>query len=763
VFDGSTHRRCYRPTNLLLISLLAATLSLVLLLRGVEVSKASEPSLPDGRAWEMVSPLDKNGGGIAGTSEVRPEFPGIAGHLFEAGVAQISTDGQRATYVSVTSFAQPHGSPSGSQYISARNGGRGWSMQNISTPTSSQAYTIDGWGTPFRAFSPDLSSGLISGGDGREEGVGVESSPLAPGAPPGYEDYYLDGIPGGALQPLMTHAPSSPPDQFAFEFLGSTPNLDHVVLSATSSPGESEAGEGAELQLYEWTQASGRFEQVSVLPDGTASTESGSVLGGTNNANTGQAISEDGSRVIWTQELGGSLYVREGLGTGHARTVQADAPAGGGLYLTASSDGSKVFFADLNRLTGDSTAGGASGRGDLYQFEPATGEAGRLVDLTVDHVDPGGAEVQGVLGASADGSYLYFVANGVLATGATPGNCAVGASPPGAVCNLYLWHEGEIRFIATLSGDDEEGTERNWLGVAHDWSPFLELRTARVSRDGSRVVFMSQEPLRSANFPEGYDNTVRGSASCGENAFGNSLPAQCEEVFVYEAATSRLTCASCDPSGARPTGASSIPGATPFQLNRAQYQPRNLSEGDAAGRVFFDSGDGLVPADTNGAEDVYEYEDGHVYLLTGGKHPQGASFVDASANGNDVLFVTRAQLVPQDTDQLVDLYDVRAPHEPGEAVGFPVAPQPAPCQGEDCFPAAAGEPPSAGPSSSVFAGPGNAVAAPKRAVKKPKHKKKPRKRHAKRVKSRARARHTSARRAHTARIATGALRGGAGS
>ena len=698
----------------------------------------------------MVSPLDKNGGGIAGISETRPAFPGIAGHVFEGGVAQISMDGQHATYVAITSFAGPRGSPGASQYVSARDGDAGWVVHNITTPTNNQAYSIDGLGGPFRAFTPDLSSGLLSGGNGREEGIGVENPPLAPGAPADYENFYLDDIPGGPLQMLMTHAPSRPPGEFAFEFSGSTPNLDHIVLSA-SAPPEGGEGEGAELQLYEWDRVSGAFQPVSVLPSGVAAGEAGSVLGGFGGSDAEHAISEDGSRVVWTQGLERSLYVREGLGTGHARTVQADAPAGGGVFLTASTDDSKVFFADLNRLTGGSTAGGASGFGDLYMFEPAVGESGRVADLTVDHVDAGGAEVQGVLGASADGSSVYFVANGVLAAGATSGNCSAGISPSGALCNLYLWHEGEVRFIATLSGDDEEGFQRSWLGVANDWSPALGLRTARVSEDGSRAVFMSQEPLRTSNFPEGYDNTVRNGSSCGENTFGNPLPASCEEVFVYEAATDRLTCVSCEPDGTRPVGPSSIPGATSFRVNRAQYQSRVLSEegeGKALGRVFFDSGDGIVPSDTNGAEDVYEYEAGAPHLISDGRHPQGASFVDASGNGDDVLFVTRAQLVPQDTDQLVDLYDARAPHVPGEAVGFPAPPAPVACEGEDCRAPARAAPGATVPSSLIFAGPGNAAAAaPTSVVKK---KPKPKKKHKAKKKAkgshgkRAKARRTSA-------------------
>src|SRR6202140_5285554 len=305
-----------------------------------------------------------------------------------------------------------------------------------------QIYGVAGHGTPYRAFSSDLSAGLVYGG-ARGPSLGLKhpvESPSLAGAPAGYENYYLYGIPAGGLQPLLTHAPDMLPEEFALLFLGGTPDLSHVVVASSAAL---KAGEetGKSPEMYEWDRSTGVFQPVSVLPDGTpVSSQTG--LGGKNVGEGAQAISEDGTRGVWTG--GPALYVREDIGTSSARTVQIDAPAGHGTFLTASSDGSRGFFADTNRLTADSTARGSlpgdrPSLGDLYLFEPGVGVGGRLVDLTVDHGDMGGAEVQGVLGASADGSYVYFVANGVLNSGATPGNCTGGTSPPGAVCNLYLW------------------------------------------------------------------------------------------------------------------------------------------------------------------------------------------------------------------------------------------------------------------------------------------------------------------------------------
>ena len=85
-------------------------------------------------------------------------------------------------------------------------------------------------------------------------------------------------------------------------------------------------------------------------------------------------------------------------------------------------------------------------------------------------------------------------------------------------------------------------------------------------------------------------------------------------------------------------------------------QPRWVSEN---GQVFFDSLNGIVPEDTNATQNVYEYEDGHVYLISSPTSPYPSYFDDASPSGNDVFFTTYARLVGQDADELPDLYDAR--------------------------------------------------------------------------------------------------------
>src|SRR5262249_33189799 len=133
--------------------------------------------------------------------------------------------------------------------------------------------------------------------------------------------------------------------------------------------------------------------------------------------------------------------------------------------------------------------------------------------------------------------------NGVLGSGAwragaKPGNC-VGDHQAAETCSLYVEHYDsqtkawqEPRFIATLSGDDEH----SWLAEVEGE---LERLSARVSPNGRYLAFVANRSLT------GYDN---------RDANPDAHEARDQEVFLYDAGENRLSCASCDPSGARPHG-----------------------------------------------------------------------------------------------------------------------------------------------------------------------------------------------------------------
>ena len=112
------------------------------------------------------------------------------------------------------------------------------------------------------------------------------------------------------------------------------------------------------------------------------------------------------------------------------------------MFWTASTDGSRAFFTDESRLTGEALAGSGV---NLYELEV---EGEHLVDLTGGHARAG---VLGVLGASEDGSVVYFVAEGAL-TGSEE-NAAGQAAVEGGD-NLYVYQAGAarpLRFLGSLS------------------------------------------------------------------------------------------------------------------------------------------------------------------------------------------------------------------------------------------------------------------------------------------------------------------------
>jgi hypothetical protein len=335
---------------------------------------------------------------------------------------------------------------------------------------------------------------------------------------------------------------------------------------------------------------------------------------------------------------------------------------------------------------------------DLYRYDAGNGE---LSDLSPDPGEANGAEVLGVLGIAADGSRVYFAANGVL-TGepnergetAQPGTCSEEAGAGGS-CNLYLAGGGTIQFIARLEtgGDPAESDAANWAATPTGsfFSPSFQ-QAARVSADGTTLLFRSRRQL---------------------TAYAD---AGTPELYLFRLGGPGVTCVSCDPGGGAPAGPPSLGTIFPpteFGRRPAAARTRNLSADGT--RVFFESVDPLVEADRNGeggcppvgfprqgfpaCQDVYEWEAagvgscaaasadaGCLYLLSGARPDRPALLADASADGDEVFFFSAVPLLDQDRDELFDVYDARV--EGGLAAQAVAA---AGCSGEACRP-----PPSGG-------------------------------------------------------------------
>jgi hypothetical protein len=582
------------------------------------------PLLPDGRGWEMVSPVDKNGGGIA-----TPES------IAEGGTLQAAVQGGSATYSSASSFAGGQGAPPASQYISTRNSG-GWSTQNITTPIFSGSYDIAKGGAPYRLFSTDLARSLLLNGKGcRGEATGCPvPNPTLPGtdAPAGFQNYYLRTSSNGGFEALLgpseTGLSGQSASQFEVTLAGASEDLTHVVLSSCAKLTASAiSGCPGQANLYEF--AGGALKQLNASPGATIAAQSAN------------AVSTDGFRVYFYEA--GNLFVRDG-----ATLKRADQGAGGGgTFQLASADGSIAYFTKA---------------GDLYRFNATTSTATKLTSS---------ADVQGVLGAGANGANLYYLRTGGLY------RCTAANTAAANGCDAAT---------KIAAGAD-----------ASDYPPATG--TSRVTADGSKLLFVSTTSLEDHN-GNTYDNTDLGSGEPDS------------QVYLYDASLG-ITCVSCNPTNGRPIGPSSIPGAVKNGAGLMGYKPRVLVDGGK--RVFFDSGDALVPTDTNtqgaggaGVPDPYQWEvqgeggctraDGCASILSSGRDSTPSLFADASTDGSDAYFLTGSSLVGKDPGA-IDLYDARI------GGGFGEAGEGIPCEGDSCqaLPAEPTEP----TLTTLLSGPGN--------------------------------------------------------
>ena len=706
-------------------------------------------SLPDCRAYELVTPAQKNAAMIdeLALDDVSP---------------QIARDGRRVVTASTQCLADPEAcvairGSEGDPYEFTRTPA-GWTAQGLAP--SAAGYESNSW------FALNGNGSALF---------------LAPSAPESQTDDWLARSEDGTLTnigPLGEHAGEPPfaplpPDYEARAEKGTiaTADLSHVVY-ATRVPvwGFDETQEES-ASLYEYAGAARAALQVDV-EGGFESHRLIGTCGATyGNPEIGEkkgddSLSGDGRVVFFTvfghdekaackgsAPVVDELYVRvDGEEPGLARSVaiSVDPPVGScgrepcvknatsGLedarFEGASADGSGVFFTDTQQLTeaASQSSGSAvtgcwklSGPGGCNLYESycpgcqeltAGQEAGRrgLVDVseTNEHTSVvGGPRVQGVVAVSEDGSHVYFVAKGVLTGGEENENHE--RAEDGAE-NLYVYAEGRRAFIAQLSAkvaktDQEERRldEGEW---AAGW-----LR-ANVTPDGRFLVFTSTRALT------GDDTRAEGPA----------------QVYEYDSVSGRLVRVSVGEDGYDDDGnggegdasivpagntvdAATVPVRTdPTMSDDGQFvffqSPVALTKG-ALNDVRVPGGGNSQPLDEGFAQNVYEYHDGQVYLISDGADvtdtPGGDSedllmpveLFGADAEGGNVFFATFDSLVPEDTDTQRDFYDARVCSE-AEPCSAPAVGPPPSCDGEECQ-GAPSAPPVFGVAGGTFDGPGN--------------------------------------------------------
>jgi hypothetical protein len=630
---------------------------------------AEAPTLPDERAYELVSPAQKHGG------EVIPAYPGRAscgpeckpGAVGESFPQQSSPDGEAVVYMGFP-FSFGGGAVTFNEYLSRRDGKAGWQ-----TTTLSPVLTRRSVGQGYLAFDAGLNKDLL-----------YQDTPvLTPDAPSGYANLYSQSTTTpSALTPLLGNAPPNRTPESGGEgleltYAGASSDLSRIFFEANDALTEETPfapaavdGGAKKYNLYEWFE--GQLRLVNVAP-GNATSTPGAAFGsggrleklagaaGGTGANpfptvVTNAISKDGSRVFWSDEAG-QLYVRE---DGES-TRQIPDP---GFFLSANPEGSEVLLSN----------------GHLYDLETEA-----TTDLT-----EGKGGFRGISGQSEDLSHIYFVDTEVLDE--TPNG--QGDRAEAGKDNLYSWKEGSSSYVATLASGDLSSS-----GIG-SWAPSPTYRTAEASPDGRWLAFLSEAQ------PTGYDNVGACKFDPVKQRYAPSAP--CDEAYLYDSAAGKLICVSCNPSGASPLGPTRLTQL--FQAPGSFPQPRYLTD---EGRLYFDSADSLTPFDTNeGVEDVYQYEPegvgtctkegGCVALISAGHEAVDSNLLGIDASGENVFFTSRDQLTLKDKDELVDLYDAR------ERGGIPSETETSrvECQGEACQPVYTA-PNDPTPASSSFEGAGN--------------------------------------------------------
>jgi hypothetical protein len=625
------------------------------------------PVEPSNRKYELVSPPDKNFGGV----DFAP--------LFKAATAP---DGEAADFCTASGLpTDPPGQVTGacSNYIS-RRAASGWET-NAMNPYACSVFSVEGMQS---MPTLNLDYALV--------GVPMQSEfcsipTLAPGAPSTGEGFALyrenllaDPFSFKSLAPLSTGV--------QMVISGNRPSTSddasHVVYPSDARQ-TTDAPAGVEKMLFDWHE-----DSISLVSRDTAGqpfmTSSNVPVDSMN------GISASGDRIFFQNPVATGfsasvcldaceIYMRENAAVTHWVSEQECSPAcpddsAKDLFLKASLDGSKAFFRSKAKLVdADSQAGF-----DLYRYansaNPAIDKNLTLVSKDHEPADGNAAEVEGVLGASDEGDVVYYVASGQIIAG----------EPTAGGPKVYRWRwnggSPTTDYLATLvqkGSDFSGGGDHLWFGEGE--RPLVRL----VTSDGKYLLVQTVVQL---------DPVVdRDSDS---------------DVYRWGAAEG-WTCASCQDPGAPSAGRATFNGTDPSGINGIAglgmaNQELRIVMSDDGERIFFTAKDALVPADSNGAkEDVYEWHDGDLSMISNGLDTKDVVLIGASSSGRDVFFITYEKFVGWDTDANTDVYDARV------GGGFPEPPpRPPICQSTDeCRGPFTSPPPATGAGTPQFQGPGN--------------------------------------------------------
>lgn len=661
----------------LLTTFLSIALALLLALAGDASAAEGCPNagfrtgpsaaLPDCRAYELVTPAEKNGarvivdnGGVQG--------PGTGGGIAADGESvRLHAEGAFAGAESLSGVF-----PAGI-YL-ARRTSSGWATASLDPPASRFLIVTSGeFGEEVPSSLGNAAVWLMRGASQPENSIGL----------------YLVGLDGAPLEvgpALPPTAPNEEPFQLTedIRWKGVSADGSRVFFTLTKAYWPFETAEnrqpGTASPLLEYVGTGNREPlQVGVDDEGKPVDECpAQAIGGQshndsfNSPWTQNAVSANGEVVFFTDLCKFQLFARVENGLPGAHTVAISEPTkadcagcaaegmtGSGSFDGASEDGSKVFFTRSMKV-------GSNTYENVYEYDFDAPEGQRVIrvtsgDGTVAEPSP---ELRGVVQVSPDGTHVYFVAGGVLTTNR---NYAGLSAQPGAN-NLYLYERdaqypgGRTVFIATLAPSDSElwGAKSANSDVTPDGRFLVFISHALLTADDSSAegqVFeydaQANTMVRVSKGQGGYDND--GNSNSREEPQIAYPSAYSLRQYVPAAYSERLTV--------------SADGSYVFFASPVALTPQALSFAplaQEAGRVAFN---------------VYEYRAGNVYLISDGQDTSEASalpLVGTDPSGRDVLLNTTDPLVAQDQDGNVDVYDARIDG------GFPAPPSPAECAGDAC-------------------------------------------------------------------------------
>jgi hypothetical protein len=688
--------------------------------------------LPDCRAYEMVSPLYKQGANATLTTAGIPVAP----------------NGETAGFQSEGAFSNPENSLGGLQdinYYTSQRGASGWITVSAFAPAKLVAKpSFPGLSSDF---SPDLRSAQVGCGPeylAKPEGT-LMSVVCAARTPSGW----VATKPYRSTQPGLANEEQHVVENVA-GYLGGSSDLSRVFFQPERSvlPGDSlEKGAAGIYEISGMGTPSPQLRLVNVegpngsekelqLPEGSLG-GAGPLLGdrhGTSQNPAGtdyQAISESGETVFFTATPEGgaqTLYARipctsgpscayvekEGQKVEGRETLALSVPspneaechkvckestAANAVFQGASADGKKVFFTTTQQLLDKDE----NTETVLYEYEFSP--SGNKLKL-ISGGQPG-QNVEGVVRTSSDGGHVYFVARGPVLTSekreseepCVPVGECVGAEAREASSkepNLYGYDTttGSTKFVAANTTTKSFNELHGEKTVSKDIA-----RRAQVSRDGGYLVFSTAGKLAG-------DTNCPMALAVYRYAFQTGAL----EWVSHAAPGYSPSKESCPAGEGKDAFIAPLPGTKDGAEADINDWARAIS--DNGEFIIFTTAEKLQATDENGALDVYEWHNGTVSMISDGYSPEGvtpstASQVEPvaamSASGSDIFFFTHARLVGQDTDVLDDVYDARI------AGGYPKPAAEPTCSGEACQ-GPATPPPSFGAAvSSVFAATGNPI------------------------------------------------------